>query len=82
MCIKIDDKQKKTKEEERISVENLTGYDDFVCEFALCTFNLFDQSWVSPGCSYEFKVVYVQQEKSQYLSYYNNTWSTHFQENH
>ena len=33
-------KAKETKEEKRISVENLTGYDDIVCEFALCTFNL------------------------------------------
>ena len=53
MCIRIyifllkknkkkqeDKKSKKTKEEKRISVENLTGYEDIVCEFALCTFNL------------------------------------------
>ena len=33
-------KAKETKEEKRISVKNLTGYDDVVCEFALCTFNL------------------------------------------
>ena len=26
-----------------VSVENLTGYDDIVCEFSLCTFNLRDQ---------------------------------------
>ena len=31
-----------TKEEKRISVENLTGYNDVVCEFALCIFNLLD----------------------------------------
>ena len=36
-------KAKETKEEKRISVENLTEYDDIVCEYALCTFNLFDQ---------------------------------------
>ena len=36
-------KAKETKEEKIISVENLTGYDDIVCEFALCTFNLFDR---------------------------------------
>ena len=29
-------KEKETKEEKRISLENLTGYDDIVCEFALC----------------------------------------------
>ena len=33
-------KAKETKEENRISLENLTGYDDIVCEFALCTFSL------------------------------------------
>ena len=26
-----------------VFVENLRGYDDIVCEFALCTFNLRDQ---------------------------------------
>ena len=36
-------KVKETKEEKRIYVENLTGYNDIVCEFALCTFNLHDQ---------------------------------------
>ena len=35
-------KAKETKEKKRISVENLTGYNDIVCEFALCTFNLID----------------------------------------
>ena len=46
-----------TKEEKRISAENLTGYNDIVCEFALSNFNL---------------LVYVQREKSQYLLYCNN----------
>ena len=36
-------KANETKEEKRISVENLTGYVDIVCEFALRTFNLLDQ---------------------------------------
>ena len=31
---------KETKEEKRISLENLTGYDDFVYEFTLCIFKL------------------------------------------
>ena len=31
---------KETKEEKRIFLENLTGYDDFVYEFTLCIFNL------------------------------------------
>ena len=54
MCIRIyifnfkkekqDKKEAKdTKEEKRIPVENLTGYDDIVFEFALCTFNLLDR---------------------------------------
>ena len=38
------------------------------------------ESWISPGCSYEYNVVYVQREKSQYLLYYNDIWSTHFHE--
>ena len=31
-------KKAKEKEEQRITVENLTGYDDIVCEFALRIF--------------------------------------------
>ena len=58
MCIRIyikkkqEDKKKakETKEEKIISVENLTGYDDIVCEFVLGTFNLLDRvvsfSWL------------------------------------
>ena len=49
---------KETKEEKRISVLNLTWYDDIVCEYTLGTFNL------HPGCSCEFNVAYVQGEKS------------------
>ena len=33
-------KAKETKEERRIHLKNLTGYDDIFCEFTLCTFNL------------------------------------------
>ena len=51
-------KPKETKEEKRISVQNLTGYDNIVCDFALCTFNLL--------------AVYVQREKSQYLLHHRN----------
>ena len=44
--IKRRQKAKETKEEKQklksISVENLMGYDDIVCEFAQCTFNVFD----------------------------------------
>ena len=75
---KQDKKRKETKEEKRISAENLTGYNDIVCEFALCTYLM--ESWISPGCSYEFNVVYGQREKSQHWLYYNNIWNEHFQE--
>ena len=41
---------KETKEEKGVSVKNLTGYDDIVCRFALCTFKLLDRvltfSWL------------------------------------
>ena len=37
---KTRQKAKETKEEKRICLENLTGYDDIVCEVALCIFNL------------------------------------------
>ena len=33
-------KEKEAMEGNRISVENLTGYDDIVCKFAPCPFNL------------------------------------------
>ena len=36
-------KAKGTKEAKIISVENLTGYNDIVCEFAPCAFNLPDR---------------------------------------
>ena len=35
--------QKKAKKEKRVYMENLTEYDDIVCELALYTFNLLDQ---------------------------------------
>ena len=38
-------------------MENLTGYDDVVFEFALCTFILLMESGISPGCLYELNVV-------------------------
>ena len=52
-------KVKETKEEKRISVESLTGYDDTMMSFAnlfcvLLTY-LFEL-WICPGCSYEFNV--------------------------
>ena len=36
-----DKKAQETKEEKRISLENLTGHDDIVCEIALCYFARF-----------------------------------------
>ena len=36
-------KAKETKEGKRIYVENPKGYDDIVCDFALCIFNLLDR---------------------------------------
>ena len=55
-------KQMKLKKK-RISVENLMGDDDIVCEFTLCILTSLIVSLISPGCSYEFNVVYVQQKK-------------------
>ena len=67
-------KAKETKEENGISVENLMRYNN-VCEFALTYLTV---SLISPDCSYEFNVVFVQREKSQHLFYYN-IWSKQFQ---
>ena len=36
-------KAKETKEEKRMPVENLTGYDGIICEFSGRTFNLLDR---------------------------------------
>ena len=36
---KTRQKAEETKEEKRIPVKSLTGCNDIVCEFALCTFN-------------------------------------------
>ena len=81
------EKQKKPKKKRRnqmlllwkVSVENLT-WCDIDYKFALCVFNLVIEPWISPGCSYEFHVIYMQREKSQYLLNYNSIQSTHFQE--
>ena len=35
------------------------------------------ESWISPGCSYEFHVVYVKREKSQYLLCTVTTYEIH-----
>ena len=69
-------KANETKEEKRISVENLTGFDDIVCKFALCTSNLLIKSsrreFLLVVHMNLMNVVYVQREKSQYLLYYNS----------
>ena len=43
-------KNRKVKAEKRISAEKLRGYNDTVCEFVLCTFNLLNRivnlSWL------------------------------------
>ena len=86
MCIRIyififkkTEPTKETKEEKRISVENLTGYDDIVCEFALCTFNIRDRvvnfSWL-----FKFNVVYVQRQNHS-IYYTTRTYEVHILKN-
>ena len=36
-------KEKESEKEKKLSVENLTGYNDIIWEYALCTFNLLDR---------------------------------------
>ena len=36
------------------------GYDDFICEFFFVLLTYLIESSISPGCSYDFNVVYVQ----------------------
>ena len=38
-----DKKSERVKGEKRIFVKNLTGYDDIICEFDLCTFYLLNR---------------------------------------
>ena len=38
------------------------------------------ESLISPGCSYEFNVVYVQREKSQCICYNITSYGVYFQE--
>ena len=81
------EKQKKPKKKRRnqmlllwkVSVENLTcaiSITNLLCVFLTYVI----EPWISPGCSYEFHVIYMQREKSQYLLNYNSIQSTHFQE--
>ena len=55
----------------------MTGFDDIVCEFALCTLSLFIEFWISSGCLRQFNEVYVQGEKSQYNCYTTTTYEVH-----
>ena len=57
-----------------ISVENLTGYDDIVCEFALCTFNLL---YRFVNFSWLFNVVYMCNERSHSICYTTTTYEVH-----
>ena len=77
--IKIQ-KTRETKNEKRISMENVTGYDDIVCKLLCVLLTYLIEWWIYRGCSYEFNVVYMKREKSWYLLYYKNIWSTYFQE--
>ena len=77
--IKIQ-KTRETKNEKRISMENVTGYDDIVCKLLCVLLTYLIEWWIYRCCSYEFDVVYVKREKSWYLLYYKNIWSTYFQE--
>ena len=56
--IKKKNNKKQTKLKKKR--EYLTGYNDIVCEFALCTFNLLDRVVNFSWFLYEFNVVYVQ----------------------
>ena len=53
----------------------MISFAKLLCAFLTCLV----EQWISPGFPYKFNVVYVQREKSQYLLYYTNIWSTHIQ---
>ena len=72
--LKKIEEQKKPKEEEEkkflllltISVENLTGYNDIVWQFALCSFNLPDQPTKRESMLKNNKHVYISLRFVQY----------------
>ena len=79
-------KAKETKEEKIISLKNLTGYDDIVCEYPLCIRNLI-KPWISSGCLYEFMYNernYSILSSSSYTTttYEAHTWRTKIKKNH
>ena len=44
-------KTKKAEEEKGMSLKNLMGYNDIVCKFHMCTFNVLDRA-VSFSCMF------------------------------
>ena len=68
-------KTKQTKEGKRISVENLTGYNDTICEFALVLLTYLIESRISLGCSNKFNAVYVEREKLVLFHYSSNCYT-------
>ena len=63
-------KAKETKEEKKFicgKSNEIRWYRLWICSVYLLTYLI--DSWISPGCSYEFNVVYVQREK---FVHYNN----------
>ena len=69
-------KKKETKrKEKKISVGNLAGYDNIVCEFALSTFNLLHRVVNFSWLLYKLNVVYMKQEK--YSTFYTTTYEVH-----
>ena len=76
---------KETREEKRISVEYLRGYNDIICKFGLCTFYLLDQM-VDFFWLFIYDVPYVQQKKYSICytttTYDVHTFKTKIKENH
>ena len=68
-------KTKQTKEGKRISVENLTGYNDTICEFAVVLLTDLIESRISLGCSNKFNAVYVEREKLVLFHYSSNCYT-------
>ena len=68
-------KTNETKEQKRTSVENLTGYYISFKNLLCLLLTYLIESWISPGCSYEFNVVFMQREKSQHL--FATTYEVH-----
>ena len=79
--LKIQKQPKKKKRKKVLllstaSVENLMGQDYIVCEFALCIFVI--KLWISPGCSYEFNIVFVRLEQDMKYTLSRTKITRHF----